>query len=116
LIHLPFAWAGGGLSRGYDLATWGWILFLGIVLTGASYFFLAEGYRRCAATTAVTITNTGIFFTLIWSYSLLSEQVSAIMVFGALFVVAGAIAIVRSDRRAIGGQARVSSSEPLERG
>jgi drug/metabolite transporter (DMT)-like permease len=108
LIHLPFAWAGGGLSRGYDLATWGRILFLGIVLTGTSYFFLAEGYRRCAATTAVTITNTSIFFTLLWSYALLEEQVSAIMVLGSLFVVAGAMAVVRSDRRAIDGQAHVA--------
>jgi drug/metabolite transporter (DMT)-like permease len=116
VIHLPFAWASGGLSRGYAPGTWGLILFLGIMLTGASYLCLAEGYRRCAATTAVTITNTCIFFTLLWSYTLLAERVSAIMVLGTLFVVAGAIAVVRSDRRAIGEQVSVSASEPLERG
>jgi drug/metabolite transporter (DMT)-like permease len=101
-IHLPLAWASGGLSRTYDGQTWVWILFLGLVLTAGSYFLLAEGYRRCAATTAVTITNTTIFLTLVWSAVLLRERVSAIMVVGALLVVAGAVAVVIADRRAAG--------------
>jgi drug/metabolite transporter (DMT)-like permease len=98
--NLPFAWASGGLSRAYDGQTWALIVFLGLVLTGGSYFLLAEGYRRCAATTAVTITNTTIFMTLVWSVVLLGERVSAIMVVGALLVVAGAIAVVIADRQA----------------
>jgi drug/metabolite transporter (DMT)-like permease len=99
-IHLPFAWASGGLSRAYDSETWMLVLFLGLVLTAGSYYLLAEGYRRCAATTAVTITNTTIFLTLVWSALLLRERVSAIMVVGALLVVAGAVAVVVADRRA----------------
>mgnify|MGYP002065049297 CR=1 FL=1 len=59
-IHLPLAWASGGLSQTYDGSTWAWALFLGLVLTAGSYFLLAEGYRRCAATTAVTITTSSI--------------------------------------------------------
>jgi drug/metabolite transporter (DMT)-like permease len=101
-LLLPFAWASGGLSRAYDGPTWTLILFLGLALTAGSYFLLAEGYRRCAATTAVTITNTTIFLTLVWSALLLREQVSAIMVVGALLVVAGAVAVVVADRRAAG--------------
>jgi drug/metabolite transporter (DMT)-like permease len=101
VVHLPFSWAAGGLSQTYDTQTWVLLLFLGLVLTGGSYFFLAEGYRRCAATTSVAITNTTIFFTLIWSSLLLRERVSAIMVLGALVVVVGAVALVRADRRAI---------------
>ena len=100
VIHLPLAWASGGLSRSYDLQAWGLLLFLGVVVTAGSYFLLAEGYRRCAATTAVTITNTTIFLTLVWSAVLLRERVSAIMVVGALLVVAGAAAVVIADRRA----------------
>lgn len=99
-IHLPFAWAAGGLSQAYDGQTWALILFLGLALTGGSYFLLAEGYRRCAASTAVTITNTTIFLTLVWSVALLGEQVSAIMVVGALLVVSGAVAVIAADRRA----------------
>jgi drug/metabolite transporter (DMT)-like permease len=101
-INLPFAWVSSGLSQPYDGHTWVLILFLGLVLTAGSYFLLAEGYRRCAATTAVTITNTTIFLTLVWSVVLLQERVSAIMVVGALLVVAGAIAVVIADRRATG--------------
>lgn len=98
-LNLPFAWAKGGLSRAYDGQTWALILFLGLALTAGSYWLLAEGYRRCAATTAVTITNTTIFLTLIWSAVLLREQVRAIMVVGALLVVAGAVAVVITDSR-----------------
>ena len=100
VVHLPLAWTAGGLSQAYDGQTWALILFLCLVLTAGSYFLLAEGYRRCAATTAVTITNTTIFMTLIWSAVLLQERVSAIMVVGALLVVAGAVAVVVADRRA----------------
>ena len=100
LVQLPLAWASGGLSRAYDGPTWALILFLGLALTAGSYFLLAEGYRRCAAMTAVTITNTTIFLTLVWSALLLRERVSAIMVVGALLVVAGAAAVVIADRRA----------------
>ena len=100
VVHLPLAWASGGLGRTYDGQTWTLILFLGLLLTAGSYFLLAEGYRRCAATTAVTITNTTIFLTLVWSALLLRERVSAIMVVGALLVVAGAVAVVVADRRA----------------
>jgi DME family drug/metabolite transporter len=99
-VQLPLVWAAGGLSRAYNGQTWALLLFLGLVLTAGSYFLLAEGYRRCAATTAVTITNTTIFLTLVWSVVLLREQVSAIMVVGALLVVAGAVAVVIADRRA----------------
>jgi DME family drug/metabolite transporter len=98
-VHLPLAWVTGGLSRTYDRQTWALVLFLGLALTAGSYFLLAEGYRRCAATTAVTITNTTIFMTLIWSAVLLEERVSAIMVVGALLVVAGAVAVVIADHR-----------------
>ena len=100
-INLPFAWASGGLSRAYDGPTWALILFLGLVLTAVSYFLLAEGYQRCAATTAVTITNTTVFLTLVWSIVLLRERVSAIMVVGAVLVVSGAIAVVVADRRSV---------------
>jgi drug/metabolite transporter (DMT)-like permease len=99
VVHLPLAWASGGLSRTYDAQTWGLLLFLGLALTAGSYFLLAEGYRRCAATTAVTITNTTIFLTLVWSAVLLRERVSAIMVLGAVLVVAGAVVVVVADRR-----------------
>jgi DME family drug/metabolite transporter len=100
LVQLPLAWASGGLSWTYDGPTWALILFLGLALTAGSYFLLAEGYRRCAAMTAVTITNTTIFLTLVWSVVLLQERVSAMMVVGALLVVAGAVAVVVADRRA----------------
>ena len=96
----------GDLGQPYAPATWLLLLFLGLVLTGGSFLFLAEGYKRCAATTAVVITNTTILWTLIWSHHLLQEWVSAIMVIGALLGVAGAVAVIETDRRAIGGRAK----------
>jgi drug/metabolite transporter (DMT)-like permease len=110
LIILPFAWGAAGLARAYSPATWGLLLFLGFVLTGGSFFFLAEGYRRCAATTAVVITNTTVLWTLIWSRYLLQESVSAIMVLGALLGAVGAVAVVQADTRAIAQ--RIQTSTP----
>lgn len=101
LITMPFAWNAGGFSQAYDAATWALLLFLGVVLTGGSFFFLAEGYKRCAATSAVVITNTSIFLTLVWSRYLLAEQVGAIMILGAVLGVAGAIAVIQADRKAL---------------
>ena len=101
-ITLPFAWTAGGFGRSYGAATWVLLLVLGIVLTGGSFFTLAEGYKRCAATTAVVITNSTIFLTLVWSRTLLHEPVSAIMVVGALLALAGTVAVIRADRREIG--------------
>jgi drug/metabolite transporter (DMT)-like permease len=101
LITLPFAWGVGDLGRAYDGRTWLLLLFLGIVLTGGSFLLLAEGYKRCEATTAVVITNTTVFFTLIWSHYLLGERVGVIMVIGALLGVAGSMVVIQADRRAI---------------
>jgi drug/metabolite transporter (DMT)-like permease len=100
-ITLPFAWGIGTLGQSYSLVTWLWLLFLGLILTGGSFLFLAEGYQRCAATTAVVITNTTVFWTLIWSHYLLHESVGVIMVVGALLGVAGAVLVVRADRQAM---------------
>jgi drug/metabolite transporter (DMT)-like permease len=115
LIVLPFAWSAGGFSQTYSPTAWALLLGLGLVLTGGSFFSLAEGYRRCAATTAVVITNTTVFWTLIWSRYLLGESVSAIMVVGALMAVAGAIAVVQADTRAIAKRAQASTSTQGER-
>ena len=101
LVTTPFAWTAGGFDQSYSPTTWSLLLFLGIILTGASFLFLAEGYKRCDATTSVVITNTGIFFTLIWSVVLLKEAVSISMVVGAVLAVIGAVAIVHVDRQAI---------------
>ena len=48
-ITLPFAWSAGGFAATYSPSTWALLLVLGLVLTGASFFFMAEGYRRCDA-------------------------------------------------------------------
>jgi drug/metabolite transporter (DMT)-like permease len=106
LITLPFAWAAGGFSRPYDAPTWVTILVLGIVLTAGSFITLAEGYRRCAATTAVVITNATIFLTLLWSRFLLHESVSSLMVIGASLTIAGVVAVIRTARQEMGDLAR----------
>jgi drug/metabolite transporter (DMT)-like permease len=110
LITGPFAWAAGGFHQAYGAATWGLLLFLGFVLTGGSFLFLAEGYKRCPATTGVVITNTSIFFTLLWSYALLREPVSVVMIVGACLGVAGAVAIVQADRQEIARRAGVEDT------
>jgi drug/metabolite transporter (DMT)-like permease len=97
-LTYPFAWSAGGLDRSYAPATWGWILFLGLVLTGGSFLTLAEGYKRVPATTAVVITNSSTFLTLIWSHALLGERVSAVMVVGAVLGLAGTVAVIRTDQ------------------
>lgn len=99
VITAPFAWAAGGFSHAYSLATWALILFLGLILTGASFFFLGEGYRRCEASTAVVITNTSTFLTLVWSGILLQESVSVVMIVGTVLGVMGALAVVWSDQK-----------------
>ena len=99
VITAPFAWTAGGFSRTYSPTTWAWVLFLGIILTGASFFFLGEGYKRCDASTAVVITNTSTFLTLIWSAVLLQEPVSAVMIAGTVLGVMGTLAVVWSDQK-----------------
>jgi drug/metabolite transporter (DMT)-like permease len=101
LFITPFAWAGGGFSRAYAPATWALLIVLGVVLTGFSFIFLGEGYKRCSATTGVVVTNASVFMTLAFSASWMHESVSAIMVLGALLVVLGALAVVRVERREI---------------
>ena len=101
LITTPFAWTAGGFHTSYSLGTWALILTLGFLITGGSFFALAEGYRRCSATTAVVITNCVIFFTLINSHFLMREQVGGMMVVGAVLGVAGAVAVVQVERRMV---------------
>jgi len=98
-ITIPFAWTAGGFSQVYPAATWGWLLFLGLVLTGGSFYFLGEGYKRCDASTAVVITNGSTFFTLLWSALLMHEDVGLVTVAGAVLGVAGTLLVVRTDLR-----------------
>jgi drug/metabolite transporter (DMT)-like permease len=99
VMTTPFAWSAGGFHRPYAFGTWIWILFLGFVLTGLSFFFLGEGYKRCDASTAVVITNTSTFLTLVWSAALLHESVSAVMVAGTVLGVMGTVAVIWSDQK-----------------
>ncbi len=102
VMTFPFAWTAGGFDvvtvRHYAPLTWGLLLFLGFVLTGGSFFFLAEGYKRCEASTAVVITNSSAFLTLFWSVVLLDESVSLVMVGGAVLGVIGTLAVIRAAR------------------
>ena len=102
VITAPFAWSAGGFNRTYSVADWAWVLFLGFVLTGASFFFLGEGYKRCDASTAVVITNTSTFLTLLWSAVLLQESVSAVMIAGTALGVMGTLAVIWSDQKQAG--------------
>jgi len=97
-LTFPFAWLSGGFSRRYSLTTWVLAILLGVVLTGGSFIFLGEGYKRCSATTGVIVTNSSIFITLLLSSWLLHENVGPIMILGALFVLGGTVAVVQSDR------------------
>ncbi|MBN1642142.1 MAG: DMT family transporter [Anaerolineae bacterium] len=99
LLTAPFAAAAGGFAHTYSGVTWLLLLFLGFVLTGGSFFLLGEGYKRCDASTAVVITNTSSFFTLLWSATLLGEEVGVIMIVGATLSVGGAVLVVNADRR-----------------
>ena len=98
----PFAWTAGGMDRAYSHGAWGLMLVLGLALTGGSFFLLGEGYKRCDASTAVVITNTCTFLTLLWSALLMRESVSLVMVVGVLLGVAGAVYIVLIDQRKLG--------------
>jgi drug/metabolite transporter (DMT)-like permease len=62
---------------------------------------MAEGFKRCDSSSGVVILNTGVFFTLFWSYFLLHENVGPMMIIGACLGLAGAIAVIRTDRNAI---------------
>jgi drug/metabolite transporter (DMT)-like permease len=90
------------LGRAYSPLAWVLLLILGIVLTGGSFYLLGEGYKRCDASTAVVITNTSSFLTLLWSRLLLREHVSAAMVVGAVLSVTGTILVVNAERNAKG--------------
>lgn len=101
-ITAPFALIVGDLGRAYSPLAWVLLLILGIVLTGGSFYLLGEGYKRCDASTAVVITNTSSFLTLLWSRLLLREHVSAAMVVGAVLSVTGTILVVNAERNAKG--------------
>lgn len=111
----PFAWAWGGFSQAYTPLTWTLLLLLGLLLTGMSYLFLAEGYRRCDATTGVVIINSGVLLTLVWSYSLLHETISPIMIAGALLGLTGTIAVILADRRHLAPRAVASTERTTSR-
>jgi drug/metabolite transporter (DMT)-like permease len=68
------------------------------VLTGGSFYLLGEGYKRCEASTAVVITNSCTFLTLLWSWLLLREQITAAVVMGAILGVAGTVLVVGTGR------------------
>ena len=101
LLTLPVAAVWGGPTRPYSAFAWVLMAFLGLVLTGGSFLFMAEGYRRCTATTAVIITNTTTFFTLVWSRLLLGESASPAMIVGTVLGVAGSLAVIQADRRVL---------------
>ncbi len=101
LITVPFAWSSGGFGRAYDAQTWALLLVLGLVLTGIAFVFMAEGFKRCDSSSGVVILNTGVFFTLFWSYFLLHENVGPMMIVGACLGLGGAIAVIRTDRNEI---------------
>jgi len=101
-ITAPFTLIAGDLGRAYSPLSWVLLLILGIVLTGGSFHLLGEGYRRCDASTAVVITNTSSFLTLLWSRLLLHEQVSAAMAVGAVLGATGTILVVNAERNAKG--------------
>ena len=101
-ITVPFAWTAGGFSQSYSPTAWLLTFVLGIALTGGSFFFLGEGYKRCDASTAVVITNTCTFLTLVWSALLLHESVSLVMILGVLLGVSGAVLVVLADQRELG--------------
>ncbi len=114
VITVPFAWSSGGFSHGYDVRTWALLLFLGIVLTGVAFIFIGEGYKRCDSSSGMVILNTGVFFTLVWSYLLLHENVGPMMVVGACLGLAGAIAVIQSDRNEIDRQSKPIDSSISE--
>jgi drug/metabolite transporter (DMT)-like permease len=97
-VTTPVALAAGGLSRDYSPTAWALLLFLGIVLTGGSFYLLGEGYKRCEASTAVVITNSCTFLTLLWSWLLLRERITAAVVVGAVLGVVGTILVVRTGQ------------------
>jgi drug/metabolite transporter (DMT)-like permease len=99
VLTAPFAWAVGGFSRAYSPSAWGLMLVLGLALTGGSFYFLGEGYRRCEASTAVVITSTCTFLTLVWSVLLLRESVSLVMIVGVVLGVSGAVYMVLIDQQ-----------------
>jgi drug/metabolite transporter (DMT)-like permease len=98
LVTAPVAMTAGHLGSAYPPLDWVLLLFLGLVLTGGSFYFLGQGYKRCDASTAVVITNTSTFLTLLWSWLLLHEHVTVAMTAGAILGVAGAVMTVRADR------------------
>lgn len=100
-ITFPFAWNAGGFSQSYSAGTWALLLFLGLVITGGSFMALGEGYRRCSASTAVVITDSTIFMTLMISRYVLHESVSAMMVLGAVLGLLGTVAIVWAERHQV---------------
>jgi drug/metabolite transporter (DMT)-like permease len=97
-VTAPVALTAGDLGSTYPPLAWALLLFLGLVLTGGSFYFLGQGYKRCDASTAVVITNTSTFLTLLWSWVLLRERVTVAMIAGAVLGVAGAIMAVNADR------------------
>ena len=98
-ITVPFAWDAGGFSRSYPLQTWVSLLLLGLVLTGGSFYFMGEGYKRCDATTGVVITNSGVLLTAVWSVLILHEYVSWVMVIGLILGIAGTLFTIIGDQR-----------------
>jgi drug/metabolite transporter (DMT)-like permease len=108
----PFAWAAGGFAQPYSRQAWILLLFLGLALTGGSFYFLGEGYKRCDASTAVVITNTSTFHTLLWSGLLMGERISAAMVAGTVLSVAGTLLVIHSDRRSIRHRRKQDETEP----
>jgi drug/metabolite transporter (DMT)-like permease len=101
VLTTPFAWTAGGFTHAYSGQAWILLLFLGLVLTGGSFFFLGQGYARCDASTAVVITNTSTFLTLLWSGLLMNERISIAMIVGTALSVAGTVSVINTDRRSI---------------
>lgn len=73
------------------------LIGLGIV-TGASFYLYAEALKRIPFLIAVTISNSCVIFTLLWSWLFFHEAINFYMILGAVIMLAGLIIINAPDQ------------------
>ena len=75
------------------------ILVLGVLSTGAGFFFVAAGIRRLSAALAGTITGITPLFNLLISHWVLGEPLTPFLIISGVLVTGGLAGIVKSERQ-----------------
>jgi drug/metabolite transporter (DMT)-like permease len=78
-----------------SLNGWAWILFLGILCSGAAYTFWSQALSEMSASRVGAFLYVEPFVTFFGSWFLLSEQITLVALLSGLIIIGGVVLVNR---------------------